>query len=109
MNLSEIKLQPIFVQELFAFEDQLSIPEHYNDEPLLPNFFGQWALFTYFCNNRLTNLALDVLSEEQAELLGEAKANYFEQSIKLFRHTPTIYLLTPAGDQISYYKGRSLD
>ncbi len=101
----ERELKPVFVEKLFLFENNLAIPDHYNESPTVPNFLGQWALFGWIGGSKTLNCAVDILSEEQAVLLATAKKDRMEDNLARFGHTLDIYIFDPSGKQTRFYAG----
>jgi predicted metalloprotease with PDZ domain len=102
----ERELKPVFAQALFSFESPDFIPEHYDEFPNVPNFAGQWAVFGWSGGDKTMDFALDVMTAEQAELLAQAKKQFFQDSIHIYGYSPDVYILDPSGRHRRYSFGR---
>lgn len=101
----ERELKPVFVEQLFSFDDMVQVPDHYEEWPNVPNYLGMWAIFGWSGGPNTINYAVDVISEDQAMLLANAKRKYFAETHDMFGFSPDVYILDPDGNHKRYSFG----
>ena len=105
MRSPGLELKPTFLQRLFRFENLALVPDHYEAYPFVPNFVGQWAVYAWSGSEGTPQLAVDVLSADQAELLAVAARDKAIADADLYGYTEDIWILSPNGNHTRFYMG----
>ncbi|MDO8335909.1 MAG: hypothetical protein Q7T74_03980 [Candidatus Saccharibacteria bacterium] len=104
--MTQLDILPTFQSSSFEFEGE--IPEHIENVPNIPNYIGLWAVFG-FNTSKTYPLAHDIVTEDLAMTIAEARERQQELSIETYGYSDSVYILHPDGSTEYVYCGHTSD